>query len=154
MPTEERHSVKFAFLSLLGPFTAVGLILAAMLTAFVAIEELNSNPTVWICLGVLLSLLCCFSCFSWIAAIRLNPFEYDSNQIYLHRGMLNSGSRPIRYRDLEEVLYSQNLIEKMVGTGTIVLMPREKGHAPFRLKGVPNVESVAGILEKLRLVKQ
>ncbi len=154
MPVEDRHSVKFAFLSLLGPLTAVGLILLAMLTAFVSIEALKSNPTVWICLGVLLSLLCCFSCFSLINAIRLNPFEYDTNHVYLNQGMLNSESRPIRYQDLEEVLYSQNLIEKMVGTGTIVLMPREKGRAPFRLKGVPNVESVAGILEKLRLVGQ
>jgi hypothetical protein len=87
-------------------------------------------------------------------AKRLNPFEYDSDHLYLRKSILDSEYLPISYRALEEVLYSQNLIEQLAGTGTIVLSPSDKEDSTTRLRGVPNVKSIAGTLEKLRLAKQ
>jgi len=87
-------------------------------------------------------------------AKRLNPFEYDSDHLYFRKSILDGQYEPISYRALKEVLYSQNLIEQLAGTGTIVLSPSDKEHSPIRLKGVPDVKSTAGTLEKLRLAKQ
>jgi|GEM_PF-1184050 len=154
MAIANRYSVNFALISLLGPLTAIGLIIAAIATAFVTIDKLNTNPTVWVCLGVVCSLLGCFICFSYLTAKRLNPFEYDSDHLYFRKSILDGQYEPISYRALKEVLYSQNLIEQLAGTGTIVLSPRDKEHSPIRLKGVPDVKSTAGTLEKLRLAKQ
>ncbi len=154
MATENRYSVKFALISLLGPLAAIGLIMATMVIAFLSIAKLNSNPTAWVCFGTLVFLLCCFICLSYLLARRLNPFEYDSNFIYSRRSILGGGDLPICLRDLEEVLYSQNFIEQITGTGTIVLTPQNQEQAPIKLRGVPDVKFTAGILEKLRLAKQ
>ena len=84
MAIANRYSVNFALISLLGPLTAIGLIIAAMATTFLTIDKLNTNPTVWVCLGVVCFLLGCFICFSYLMAKRLNPFEYDSDHLYFY----------------------------------------------------------------------
>ncbi len=154
MATENRYSVKFTFISLLGPLAAIGLIFAAIVIAFLTINTLNSNPAAWVCLGVLVFLLCCFFFFSYLIAKRLNPFEYDSNFVYARKSILGSGDFSIGIRGLKEVLYSQNFIDQIAGTGTIVLTPQNQEQAQIKLRGVPDVKSTAGTLEKLRLAKQ
>ena len=154
MELEKRHSVKFALISMLGPFTAFGLIVVTMAITFFTIEKLYTNTTVWACLGLLVFLLACFFSLTFIAAKRLNPFQYDSEYIYSRKSFLDTRYLPTSYRELEPILYSQNFIEQLAGTGTIVLSAKDEEQPSRKLRGVPAVEFTAGWLEKLRLARQ
>lgn len=154
MELENRHSVKFTRTSILGTFAATGLIILTMAITFLTIEKLYTNPTVGACFGILIFLLCCFSILAYIVAKRLNPFEYDSEYIYSRKGFLDTQHLPISYRELEEIFYSQNFIEQFAGTGTIVLLAKDKEVPQRKLRGVPDIEFTAGTLEKIRRATQ
>ena len=139
---------------MLGTFAATGLIIVTMAITLLTIEKLYTNPTVWTCFGILVFLLCCFSLLADIIAKRLNPFQYDLEYIYSRKGFFNTQPLLINYRELEEILYSQNFIEHFAGTGTIVLSVKDEELPQQKLRGVPDIEFTAGTLEKLRRAKQ
>ena len=154
MASEIRHPVKFALTSLLGPLAAIGLIFATMAITFLTIESLYTNPSVWVCFGVLFLLFSLYLGLAFIISIRLNPFEYDSEYIYSRKGLLKTGILQTSFRAMDEILYSQNLLQQITGSGTIVLKAKDKEQLLCKLRGVANVESTAGALEKLRLAMQ
>jgi hypothetical protein len=52
--------------------------------------------------------------------------------------------------DIEDVSYTQGIVQRMLGVGTITISGRDQSHPTLNLCGIDNVPEVASLIDDVR----
>lgn len=132
------------------------LVLCGVLSVVLFLAVLLFAPT-----GILSAVLLGAIAVVWLAAglqfarNRLGKSYRLTNQMFYHRaGLLTRTTDRIELIEIHDVTWSQNLIDRMVGVGTITISSADRTDPKLPLKGIDNVESVASQIDKARRAEQ
>jgi membrane protein YdbS with pleckstrin-like domain len=104
---------------------------------------LGAIPVIWIAAGI------------QFARKRLGIHYRLSNQMFYHRmGLLTRVTDRIELIEIHDVEWSQGLIERAVGVGTIMITSGDRTNPKLRVPGIENVESIASLIDKARRAEQ
>ncbi len=82
---------------------------------------------------------------------RLGVHYKLTNQMFYHqKGVLMRTTDRIEAIDIDDVTWSQGLIERMVNVGTVEILSRDRTNPKFWLRGIENVQQVAQMIDKAR----
>ncbi len=126
--------------------SAIVTIAAIILIAIFAMEV----PNIWpIAAAVLI--------FWWVIAIgtyiyrRLSVHYELTTQRFIHQiGLLVRRTDRIEVIDIDDVSYTQGIIQRMLGVGTIRLTGSDRTHPEMVLSGIDKVPEVAGLFDDVR----
>jgi uncharacterized membrane protein YdbT with pleckstrin-like domain len=81
----------------------------------------------------------------WSVAYRL------TNQRFVHRrGLLAIRTDRIETIDIDDVAFTQGIIERMMGVGTIRLTSTDRSDPELILRGIEKVQEVASLMDGAR----
>ncbi|MFP6612735.1 MAG: PH domain-containing protein [Pirellulales bacterium] len=127
-------------------------IAAGLLTllAMVGAIWLGASGRVWLYLSIATACV-------WIGLLlrlvymRLDVHYHLTSQRFIHeQGILRRKTDRVEVIDIDDVAFEQNIIERIVGVGTIRLESSDKSHSELVLKGIDQVKEVAGQLDAAR----
>ncbi len=123
-------------------------ILTTVLLAMFARGE--SASTLWMACGSAI-------CIMWIAVIgtylyRRLSFHYElTTQRLIHqKGILVRRSDRIEVIDIDDVSYTQSIIQRMLGVGKIVITGSDRTDPELVLNGIDKVEEIASLMDDVR----
>ncbi len=77
-------------------------------------------------------------------------YELTSQRLIHRHGILSRTTDRIELIDVDDIQYTQGLVERMLGVGAIVIKSSDLSHPELRLQGIDNVQTVADILDDAR----
>jgi membrane protein YdbS with pleckstrin-like domain len=82
---------------------------------------------------------------------RLDKHYELSSQRFVHKeGILKRVTNRIEVIDIDDVTFSQGLIQRMLGVGTITIVSSDRSHPKLSLFGIDEVKRVAGLIDDVR----
>jgi membrane protein YdbS with pleckstrin-like domain len=125
---------------------SLGLVVVAVLfapTGPLSVVVLAAIPVLWLAAGV------------QFARNRLGKSYRLTNQMFYHReGLLTRTTDRVELIEIHDVTWSQNLLERAVGVGTITITSADRTNPKLPLKGIEDVEGVAAQIDKARRAEQ
>lgn len=115
-----------------------------------AVAQLRGDGRVWIGVIGVLALLWAWQGLvllyrKWSVAYRL------TNQRFVHRrGLLAIRTDRIETIDIDDVAFTQGIIERMMGVGTIRLTSTDRSDPELILRGIEKVQEVASLMDGAR----
>ncbi|MCU0709830.1 MAG: PH domain-containing protein [Pirellula sp.] len=137
-----------------GTWLISGLVSLAILIALILVPWANvmelSLQSIWTFgIGVIL--------LWWVLAIgtylyrRLGMFYELTSQRFIHTsGILVRTTDRIDVIDIDDVAYTQGLVQRMLGVGTIKLVSKDRSHPNLILRGIDQVDKIAGMIDDVR----
>lgn len=126
--------------------SAVGTVVVLIAVAMLA----SGNSTAWYIAGAAILIW-------WVIAIgvylyrRLSMHYELTTQRFVHQnGVLLRQTDRIEVIDLEDVSYTQGIIQRMLGVGTIRLSGRDRTHPELVLHGIDKVPEIASLIDDVR----
>jgi membrane protein YdbS with pleckstrin-like domain len=105
---------------------------------------------IWYIAGAVLLLM-------WMGVIatyvfrRLGQHYELTTQRFIHQnGVLVRKTDRIEVIDIEDVSYTQGIVQRMLGVGTITISGRDQSHPTLNLNGIDNVPEVASLIDDVR----
>ncbi len=131
--------------AMIGSWVMCGILSIAILIAAFWIEALTIPVT-------LLVVLVGWIFVAALYGYRRLGYHYElTTQRLIHRsGMLTRRSDRIEVIDIDDVIYQQGPIERMLGVGTIRIESSDKSHPVLTLSGISNVKIVADQIDDIR----
>jgi uncharacterized membrane protein YdbT with pleckstrin-like domain len=82
---------------------------------------------------------------------RLGQHYELTTQRFIHQsGVLVRKTDRIEVIDIEDVSYTQGIIQRMLGVGQITISGRDQSHPVLVLIGIDNVPEVASLIDDVR----
>lgn len=126
--------------------TATITIASIAVVAFFAMDISN----IWYYLGSALLLL-------WMVVVGIYAFRrlgqhYElTTQRFIHQnGVFVRKTDRIEVIDIEDVSYTQGIVQRMLGVGSITISGRDQSHPVLVLSGIDNVPTVASLIDDVR----
>ena len=118
---------------------SVGLIVASVVFSTYWIVPIGVMLVLWLIV------------LSQFANRRLGVHYKLTNQMFYHqKGVLTRTTDRIEAIDIDDVTWSQGLVERTVNVGTVEILSRDRTNPKFWLRGIENVEQVAQMIDKAR----
>lgn len=128
-----------------------------LLTAVVTIAAIvlvilfgNNIANIWYIVGAVLLLL-------WMGVIatyvvrRLGQHYELTTQRFIHQtGVLVRKTDRIEVIDIEDVSYTQGIVQRILGVGSVKLSGRDQSHPVLVINGIDNVPQVASLIDDVR----
>ncbi len=139
-----------------GRYSSKAMVRAGALSGLITVVLLGiwiwrvRSGTWWLVLLVGLALLWLYQFFvmkyrQWIVRYQL------TNQRFIHQsGILRRVTDRIEVIDMDDITFEQGLLERFVGVGTICITSSDRTHPELLLRGIQNVQEVAGIIDDTR----
>jgi uncharacterized membrane protein YdbT with pleckstrin-like domain len=125
---------------------------SAILTVLVIIAALYSgvSTTVWMIVGAAIVVWWCIALAVYL--YRKLGVHYElTTQRFIHQcGILVRKSDRIEVIDIEDVAYTQGIIQRMLGVGTITVTSRDRSHPELVIRGIDNVPEIASLVDDVR----
>jgi uncharacterized membrane protein YdbT with pleckstrin-like domain len=110
----------------------------------------GSEPTVWYIVGAGILLLWMFVIATYLYR-RLGMHYELTTQRFIHQsGVLVRRTDRIEVIDIEDISYTQGIIQRMLGVGTIRISGRDQSHPELDLCGIDKVPEVASLIDDVR----
>lgn len=110
----------------------------------------GSDSTVWYVVAGCLMLI-------WIGVIGLYLYRrlgvhYElTTQRFIHQaGVMVRRTDRIEVIDIEDVSYTQGIVQRMLGVGTIKISGRDQSHPELEMSGIDKVPEVASLIDDVR----
>jgi membrane protein YdbS with pleckstrin-like domain len=125
---------------------AVLTVVAIVLVALYASEQQN----VWLITGAVILLGWCFVIGLYLYR-RLGMHYELTTQRFVHQaGILVRRSDRIEVIDMDDVSYTQGIIQRMLGVGTITITGSDRTHPTLVIQGIDRVPEIASLLDDVR----
>ena len=128
---------------------AISTVVTIVAIVLIAMFAMNV-PNVWPITGAVLI-------FWWVLAIgsyvykRLSVHYELTTQRFVHQaGILVRRTDRIEVLDIDDVSFTQGLIQRMLGVGTIRLSSSDRTHPEMVLDGIDKVPEIASLLDDVR----
>ena len=126
-------------------------LLAGVVTvvAFVAGFAFN-NATVWIVsLALAFSLWVAFALYLFYQRLGVE-YQLTTQRLFHRQGILARVTNRIEVIDIDDVQFSQSLVERFLGVGTIRILSTDLSDPKLVMSGIDDVKNVADIIDKVR----
>jgi uncharacterized membrane protein YdbT with pleckstrin-like domain len=134
---------------LISAIVTVGILLALVLVPFADMSKLPSQG-VWT-IGIGLVLLWWAVAISSYMYQRWSTFYELTTQRFIHTsGILVRTTDRIDVIDIDDVAYTQGIIQRMLSVGTIRLNSKDRSHPVLVLRGIDQVDKVSGMIDDVR----
>ncbi len=134
---------------LISAIISVGIIIALALLPWTEWTELSSSAIWTFGVGVI--------ALGWVVAIstfiyrRLSTFYELTSQRFIHTsGILVRTTDRIDVIDIDDVSYTQGIVQRALGVGTIRLNSKDVSHPELILRGIDQVDKVSGMIDDVR----
>lgn len=77
-------------------------------------------------------------------------YELTSQRLVHRHGILSRTTDRIELIDVDDIQYTQGLIERMLGVGTIIVQSSDVSHPHLQLYGIDRVQNVADTIDDAR----
>ncbi|MEQ8785050.1 MAG: PH domain-containing protein [Pirellulaceae bacterium] len=136
--------------AMIGHWIGAGLLTVLLVVGMLAIPGMAAIPFAWIGLVVVLVLL-----WAGVGVLlllrRLSVYYQLTSQRFIHKsGILSRTSDRIEVIDIDDVTFTQGLVERMVNVGTITITSSDRSHPELRMAGIDDVQKVADIIDTVR----
>jgi membrane protein YdbS with pleckstrin-like domain len=136
--------------AMIGHWMGAALVSALLLVGMIAFPMLRQEGVAWTVFFVLLLLL-------WgglgilLLTRRLGVYYQLTSQRFIHKtGVLSRTSDRIEVIDIDDVTYTQGLIERMMNVGTIKIISSDRSDPELIMPGIDDVQSVADQIDTVR----
>jgi membrane protein YdbS with pleckstrin-like domain len=118
--------------------------------AVVIILGRASDATVWYIVGT--GILVLWAIVIAIYIYRRLGMHYElTTQRFIHQsGVLIRRTERIEVIDIEDISYTQGIVQRMLGVGTIRISSRDQSHPELDLCGIDKVPEVASLIDDVR----
>jgi uncharacterized membrane protein YdbT with pleckstrin-like domain len=108
------------------------------------------EQTIWLITGAVLLLWWCFAIAQYI--IRVLGMQYElTTQRFIHQvGILVRQTDRIEVIDIDDVSYTQGVVQRMLGVGTIRITGTDRTHPELVMYGIDKVPEVASLIDDVR----
>ncbi len=127
-------------------FSALGTILALVGVGVFS----GAQQTVWLIVGAILLLWWCIAIGLFIYR-RLGVHYELTTQRFIHQtGILVRQTDRIEVIDIDDVSYTQGIIQRMLGVGTIRITGSDRTHPELTMYGIDKVPEIASLIDDVR----
>ncbi len=134
------------------PKAMIGYWLLAAVVTIVAIVVgiVSVNPVVWIIgLAVAGSLWVAFALYLLYERLSVD-YQLTTQRLFQRKGILARVTNRVEVIDIDDVQFSQSLVERMLGVGTIRILSTDLSDPKLVMIGIDDVKNVADIIDKVR----
>ncbi len=141
---EGTYSAKDQF----GSWVLAGLLSIVLLVAGVVASSVV--PIAWLIALILVALI-----WGWLFLVLLYrklSVKYElTSQRFIHKsGILTRTTDRIEVIDMDDVTYSQGIIQRIMGVGTVKIVSSDSSHPELLLRGIDNVQEIADLIDDTR----
>lgn len=87
----------------------------------------------------------------WYAGKRLGVHYQLTTQRFIHKtGLLTRKTDRIEVIDIDDVSYTQGPVQRALGVGSILITSSDRTHPELTMRGIENVDEVAGLVDDIR----
>ncbi|MFN0021561.1 MAG: PH domain-containing protein [Pirellulaceae bacterium] len=134
------------------PKAMLGYWLLAGVVTIVAIVVgiVSVNPVVWIIgIAVAFSLWVAFALYLLYQRLGVE-YHLTTQRLFHRQGILARVTNRIEVIDIDDVQFSQSLVERFLGVGTIRILSTDLSDPKLIMTGIDDVKNVADIIDKVR----
>jgi membrane protein YdbS with pleckstrin-like domain len=145
-PEEELWEGRYSSRAMINAWALSGLITIALVVLAFWIWKSWFTWSVIVVVALLwIYQLCVMKYRQWIVRYQL------TNQRFIHQsGILRRVTDRIEVIDMDDITFEQGLLERFVGVGTICVTSSDRTHPELLLRGIQNVQEVAGKIDDTR----
>jgi hypothetical protein len=138
----------FSSRAMFGNWLLAGVVTVVLLVVVIVLGA--GNPLFW--LGWLIVSALLWGWFGCLLAYRKLTCNYRlTTQRFIHEsGLLKRVTDRIEVIDIDDVSFEQQVIERVVGVGTIKLLSSDRSHPVLVMRGIEKVKEVASLIDDLR----
>ena len=137
----------FSWKAMLGYWLlAVVATIAAVVVSVVAWAIAPLVIAVW---AIVLVLWLCLACYYLYMRISLD-YELTNQRLVHHYGILTRVTNRIEVIDIDDIKFTQNILERMLGVGTIQILSTDVSDPKLVIRGIDNVKHVFAIMDDAR----
>lgn len=127
-------------------------LLAGVVTiaAVVAGIATGNNPVVWLVgLGISVALWLAFALYLLYQRLSVE-YQLTTQRLFHRKGILARVTNRVEVIDIDDVQFSQNLVERFLGVGTIRILSTDISDPKLIMLGIDDVKNVADTIDKVR----
>lgn len=121
---------------------------AVVLTSMFAQGE--ATQTIWMVVGAVLLLMWCWTIATFLYRRVSMRYELTTERFVHQSGILLRTTDRIEVIDIDDVTYTQGIIQRMLGVGTIVVSSSDRSHPLLHLHGIDRVPEIANLIDDVR----
>lgn len=134
---------------LISAVVSLGILLALILVPWRELSEISLS-VIW-AIGIGLIILWWIIAFGSFLLKRLSIFYELTSQRFIHTsGILVRTTDRIDVIDIDDVSYTQGIVQRILGVGTINLVSKDRSHPKLVLSGIDQVAKVSGLIDDVR----
>ena len=126
--------------------------LLALVVTIVAVVAgvIFNDPTVWIvALAVAGALWVAFALYLLYQRLSVD-YQLTTQRLFQRSGILTRVTNRVEVIDIDDVQFSQNIVERFLGVGTIRILSSDVTDPKLVLIGIDDVKNVADTIDKVR----
>ncbi len=110
----------------------------------------NQHPAAWPAGGAVIIAWWCIAIGTYLYRRMSVQYELTSQRFIHQRGILVRRTDRIEVIDIDDVSFTQGLVQRMLGVGTISLTSSDRTHPELRLSGIDQVTTVSNMIDDVR----
>jgi uncharacterized membrane protein YdbT with pleckstrin-like domain len=157
LPQEPEHKLwegGYSPKAMYGTWLTLGVLSIAAIVALILLPILGvipeSKPLFW---GIAMAAIAtCWIIGAILFYYRRWSMHYElTTQRFIHtQGILTRTTDRIDVIDIDDVAYTQGIVQRMLGVGTIRLVSKDRSHPQLNLLGIDQVARVSGMIDDVR----
>ena len=108
------------------------------------------GQTIWLITGAVVLLWWCFAIASYIYRVLGMHYELTTQRFIHQKGVFVRQTDRIEVIDIDDVSYTQGVVQRMLGVGTIRLTGTDRTHPELVMYGIDKVPEVASLIDDVR----
>jgi membrane protein YdbS with pleckstrin-like domain len=137
-----------------GTWLLSALLTAGVLAALIILsvmKTIEGNETTAWTVGVVFIMLWWIACIAIYLFYRLGTYYEVTTQRLIHTsGILVRTTDRIDVIDIDDVSFTQGIVQRILDVGTITLMSKDASHPMLVLRGIDKVDKVSGMIDDVR----
>lgn len=140
-----------------GGYSAKAMYGTWLLSAIVTIAALvgltmfgDRHPAIWPAGGAAIAAWWCIAIGSFIYRRMSVHYELTSQRFIHQRGILVRRTDRIEVLDIDDVSFTQGIVQRMLGVGTITLSSSDRTHPELHLTGIDQVSTISNMIDDVR----
>lgn len=121
-------------------------VVAIVLVAIYASQQQN----VWLITGAVILLGWCLVIGLYLSRRWGVHYELTTQRFVHQKGIFVRRSDRIEVIDIDDVSYTQGIVQRMLGVGTIIITSSDRSDPELVIQGIDRVPEIAGLLDDVR----
>ena len=140
----------FSAKAMYGTWIACTILTLVAVVAAALLAKGDSANTLWMITLALVMLMWCYAICVYFYR-RLGMHYELTTQRFIHQaGLLNRTTDRIEVIDIDDVSYSQGIVQRMLGVGKIRISSSDRTHPELLLYGIDRVPEIATLIDDVR----